>query len=179
MDYASTYKDRTAEIINLFTSTFTASEGAEEGRLIGKLVTDMFATVNDPDMFVFSALHDGAIVGTIIFTRLAYPQDDRNVFLLAPVAVAAHQQGKGIGQKLLRHGLNSLRQQCVDAALTYGDINFYSKVGFNQITEVDAQAPLLLQYPQGWLGQSLTDRPLDPLKGPSRCVDALNSPDYW
>ncbi|MEX0318977.1 MAG: GNAT family N-acetyltransferase [Ruegeria sp.] len=179
MDYASTYKDRTDEIIDLFTSTFTASEGAEEGRLIGQLVTDMFATANDTDMFVFSALHDGAIVGAILFTRLTYPQDDRNVFLLSPVAVATHQQGKGIGQKLLRHGLNSLRQQGVDAALTYGDINFYSKVGFNQITEVDAQAPLPLQYPQGWLGQSLTDRPLDPLKGPSRCVDALNSPDYW
>ncbi|MGO4916102.1 hypothetical protein [Pseudogemmobacter sp. W21_MBD1_M6] len=103
----------------------------------------------------------------------------RTVFILAPVAVAKSQQGKGLELKLPNYGLNCLRENSVDVALTYGDINFYSKVGFAQITQSVAQPPLALEHPEGWLGQSLTDKPLDPLKGPSGCVEALNSPNYW
>ena len=62
---------------------------------------------------------------------------------------------------------------------TYGDINFYSKVGFSLITEKEAQAPLPLQYPEGWLGQSLNDAQFTPLLGPSKCVAPLNDPNHW
>ena len=180
MEFTSDYKDRTGEIIRLFAATFTDSEGPGEGALIEKLATDMIATVDEADLFVFSARDDaGAIIGAIIFTRIAYPEDDRTVFLLAPVAVATSHHGRGVGQGLLRYGLGVLRENGVDIALTYGDINFYGRVGFAQITDADAQPPLPLSYPEGWLGQSLTGRPFDPLTGPSRCVAALDSPDYW
>ncbi len=179
MELTTSYKDRTKEIMDMFISTFTDSEGEDEGQLIGKLAMDMFATLNGSDMRVLSALHDSEIAGTIIFTRLIYDQDNRTVFLLAPVAVATKHQGKGIGQMLIRSGLENLRGNGVDIAITYGDPKYYTKLGFSQITEKEAKAPLTLQYPEGWLGQSLTERPLDALKGPSRCVEAINSPDYW
>jgi predicted N-acetyltransferase YhbS len=179
MEFSSAPKGREEEIIRLFTATFAASEGMEEGALIGDLVRSLLAGTAEKDLFVFTAEEDGNIIGGIVFSRLTYGQDDRTVFVLAPVAVATERQGKGIGVRLLTHGLASLRNAGVDIAMTYGDPNYYAKVGFMPISEADAQAPFPLNHPEGWLGQSLTDHAITPLKGPSRCVEALNDPVFW
>ena len=179
MEFSTGPKGREEDIIALFTSTFTASEGMEEGALIGDLVRNLLAGTAEMDLFVFSAEEDGKMIGGIIFSRLTYEQDDRTVFVLAPVAVVTDRQGKGIGLSVLNHGLASLRNAGVDIAMTYGDPNYYAKVGFMPISEADAQAPFPLNHPEGWLGQSLKDRAMTPLKGPSRCVEALNDPVFW
>lgn len=179
MEFTTRYDDSKKEITDLFKATFTASEGAEEGALIGSFVDRLLATTDETDIFVFSARQPDGLAGAAIFTRMRYSQDERSVFILSPMAVATAQQGAGIGQRLLTFGLETLRENGVDVALTYGDINFYSKVAFRQIPVSDAKPPLPLTYPEGWLGQSLTDRPLDPLQGSSVCVDALNDPALW
>ncbi|WP_462322844.1 GNAT family N-acetyltransferase [Halochromatium sp.] len=179
MQFSTDTQGREAAIIELFRATFTASEGEEEGALIGDLVRNLLASTAERDRFVFVTEGDGAIIGGIIFSRLSYAQDHRTVFVLGPVAVATDQQGKGIGQRLLSHGLARLRSAGVDIVLTYGDPTYYEKVGFRPISEADATAPFKLSQPEGWLAQSLTDRSLTPLKGPPRCVDALNDPVFW
>jgi len=63
--------------------------------------------------------------------------------------------------------------------ITYGDPNFYSKVGFSVISEKNVPAPLKLSYPEGWLGQSLINDRIDPIAGKSHCVEALNKPNLW
>lgn len=179
MDFTNSHADRTDDIIRLFRECFTASEGEAEGDLIAGLVTRMFASVAPDDIVVVSALDDGRLVGAVIFSRMTYAQDDRTVFILSPAAVAPLQQGKGIGQALLSHGLNGLRENGVDVVVTYGDLNFYSKLGFDRITEEIAGAPLPLSYPEGWLGQSLTAESFVPLQGASTCVEPLNDPGLW
>lgn len=178
MGFTSDYQTRTDEVAALFTATFTASEGAEEGALIGALVRDMLQTPED-DLTVFLSLDADRVTGGICFSRLSFPQDLRRVFLLSPVAVATAEQGKGVGQALLRHGLQTLRAQGVDVAVTYGDPNYYGKVGFRPVTADMVPPPLPLNHPEGWLAQSLDGAPLAPLQGPSTCVAALNNPDYW
>lgn len=170
---------REQDIIDLFKRTFAASEGADEGALIGALVHKQLANTPSDDIYVFTAKEDGTLVGAGVFTRLTYEQDDRTVFVLAPVAVATEKQGQGFGQKLLNHGLNSLRQAGVEVVMTYGDPNYYGKVGFQPVSEDDATAPFKLQYPHGWLGQSLTGQAWSPLKGRSHCVAALNDRVFW
>lgn len=179
MDFATACGDRAEETVALFKRTFTASEGAEEGQLIGRLVAEMCATTAEEDLVVVSCLEDGGLIGCSVFSRLIYPEDDRTVFVMAPVAVETERQRRGLGQALIRHGLETLRARGVDVAMTYGDPAYYGKVGFAPTPEAQARAPRTLTYPDGWLAQSLTERPLDPLKGPSRCVAALDSPDYW
>jgi predicted N-acetyltransferase YhbS len=179
MQLSTDTQGREDSIMDLFRATFTASEGAEEGALIGDLVRNLLASTAQPDRFVFIAEEEGAIIGGIFFSRLIYEQDQRTVFVLAPVAVATEQQGKGIGQRLLNHGLAVLRSAGVDIAMTYGDPGYYAKVGFRPISEADAAAPFKLQHPEGWLAQSLIDQAITPLKGPSRCVEALNDPVFW
>lgn len=179
MDYTSDYAAHANRLPPFFAATFAASEGPEEGRLIGDLARDLLETTPEEDLHVFLALDRGELAGCIFFSRLRYDEDDRTVFVLAPVAVSTRRQGRGIGQGLLKYGLARIRDAGVDVALTYGDPDYYGRVGFSPITEDAARPPFRLNLPHGWLGQSLTSRPLDPLRGPSRCVAALDKPDYW
>lgn len=166
-------------IVELFRATFTDSEGADEGAVIGDFVAALLSTTPAKDIFVFSALDGDMVQASAVFTRLRYPQDNRTAFILSPMAVATAQQGKGLGQRLMHHALDQLRDAGVDVALTYGDINFYSRVGYRQIDESVAQAPLPLSFPEGWLAQSLTKAGLAPMKGASTCAEALNDPVLW
>lgn len=179
MEFVTTHLGQDAAIASLFKSTFSASENAQEGALIGQLVTQMLSVVAAQDIVVCAAHRDSTIEAAVVFTRVRYPQDSRTVFILSPMAVATGQQGKGLGQALISHGFDQLRTRGVDVVLTYGDINFYAKSGFAQITVETAMPPLPLSYPHGWLGRSLTDQPLTPLKGASHCVEPLNNPVYW
>ena len=82
-------------------------------------------------------------------------------------------------QKLINFGINRLKENGVRLVFTYGDPDFYSKVGFNIITEKIAKAPLKLTQPEGWLGQSLVSDEIEPIAGNSYCVEAFNKPEYW
>ena len=179
MEMSNRFKGQEQEIIDLLAAAFAASEGADEGALIRDLSRNLLATTADADIHVFTARETRSLIGAIIFSRLTYEHDGRTVFLLGPVGVATDRQGRGTGQRLLTHGLACLRKSGVDVAVTYGDPKYYSRVGFRAITEEFAQAPFKLKYPKGWLGQSLTDRSLTPLTGPSRCVEAFHRPEFW
>ena len=179
MEFTSEYRDRIPDIIELFRAVFSAADGKSEADLVAGLVRDMFATTAETDLLAHSAWDGGALTGCILFTRIRFPQDSRTVFILSPAAVAAQRQGQGIGQALIRHGLSEIRKQGADAAVTYGDPAYYGKVGFQQITEAWAAAPVPLNHPEGWLAQSLTGAGLKPLHGPSECVPALRNPVYW
>lgn len=170
---------REQDIMRLFTKTFTASEGAAEGDLIGILAANLLHHTPDQDIKVFTAFDRDALIGAAIFTRLRYENDPRSVFILSPMAVVPDRQGQGVGQALLMHALNDLRETGTDAAITYGDPAFYKKVGFAPITEADAAPPLPLGHPEGWIGQSLTGGSLAPLQGVCTCVPALNDPAIW
>lgn len=179
MHFTRGAKGRAQQIEDLFTDTFSASEGAEEGAVIGALVRGLLGTTPSQDIAVFTAENAGAMIAAAIFSRLVYDQDPRSVFILSPMAVAPNRQGQGVGQAVLRHALTALGDDGVDVAITYGDPAFYGKVGFRPLTEADAPAPLPLSQPEGWIGQSLTDARLAPLRGACTCVPALSDPAIW
>lgn len=167
------------EIIQLFVDTFSFSEGADEGRLIGNLVSDFFQSYISSDLKVFVAIEEEMIVGSIFFSRLTFPCDEADVFLMAPVAVQTDFQGQGVGRALINFGHEVLRQEGVQVVVTYGDINFYSKVGYVPISEKLIQAPHKLSYPEGWLAQSLLGDIVKPISGLPYCLPAIGRPEYW
>lgn len=79
----------------------------------------------------------------------------QRAFILSPVAVSTDVQGKGVGQALIRYGLDHLKSLGVELVFTYGDPGYYSKVGFEQITEAIVKAPWPLSQPIGWLALAL------------------------
>jgi len=166
------------KITELYTSVFTDSEGKDEGKLIGDLVSELQETADKKDIFGFVVKNGEAIVGCIFFTRMTFDIPITS-FILSPVAVSTSMQNQGLGQKLINFSINYLKEKRVELILTYGDPNYYSKVGFKAISERIIPAPLKLTYPDGWLAQSLIGDEIPIIKGSSRCVKALNEQKYW
>ncbi len=178
MEYKLSRPEQTQQIIELFTTTFSDSEGESEGKAIGALVADLMATTSNQDIYVVIAQQESEIVGSILMTRLRYDAPEQ-AFLVAPVAVATKAQGKGVGQAMINYGLQLLASNGAELAFTYGDPNYYVKVGFAPVLESNYAAPLPLSYPHGWLAQSLTEQPLSAIQGTSQCVAAFNKPEFW
>lgn len=166
MKLSSYRKSEKTEIKQLFENVFSESEGLEEAVLISGLVIDLIDNTKDQDIFGFVVKDKEKIIAGIFFTRLSF-KDSIDAFILSPVAVDTRYQGKGIGQKLINYGLEHLRDKEVKLAFTYGDPNFYSKVGFQCLTEDIIQAPQKLSQTQGWLCQSLQGDPIVPIPGKS------------
>ena len=179
INYREGFLGRKSEIGALFKATFAASEGADEGALIGNLSRQLVETTPADDLFVFSACTESQTIGCIIFTKLRFEADRRMVFLLSPVAILPGRQGSGVGSALLTYGLDKLREQGADVAVTYGDPDYYQRVGFEPVDVSIIPPPLSLNQPDGWLAQSLTGETLHPFRGPSRCALALSDPAYW
>jgi putative acetyltransferase len=166
------------EIKQLFTKVFSDSEGQSEGLIVGNLAYDLMTGTDVQDLYGFVAVENEKIIGSILFTRLTF-ESEVNAFLLSPVAIHTDFQGKGIGQKLINFGIHHLKDYGVELIFTYGDPEFYSKVGFSLITDKSVKAPFALTYPEGWLGQSLVSDEIEPITGGSYCVEALNKAEYW
>lgn len=179
MQFSTAYIAHTDAIVRLFEETFTASEGPDEGQSIGALVRQLLEETPSDDLRVCTAWDADNLLGGLLFTRLSYQGDSRTVFMMAPVAVATAHQGVGIGQQLIRWGLEMLRHEDVEIAVTYGDPAFYGRVGFLPVSETDLPAPQPLSLPQGWIAQSLSGSPITPVRGPVRCVPAFDNPIFW
>ncbi|QDV49874.1 GNAT family N-acetyltransferase [Gimesia fumaroli] len=171
-------KSNQHEVTDLFTSVFTASEGKKEGKLIGNLASKLSSSIDNQEIVSLGTYENELLIGAIFFTRLRFNKSIR-VYMLAPVAVSTEHQGKGIGQELIKYGLDELKNRSVDVAVTYGDPSFYSKIGFEALSENVIQAPLELSMPVGWLGQSLTEEQIPVIKERPECVSEFNDPVYW
>jgi len=166
------------EVIEFFSKVFSASDDETEGQLIGNLVSELIATSEPQNLIGFVSISGGDIVGSIFFSRLDLPSE-KMAFILSPVAIATNEQGKGMGQQLINYGISHLKSLSVNMVFTYGDPNFYSKIGFKPISESIVKAPLKLTYPEGWLAQSLDGSSIKAMEGTSHCVEALNDQKYW
>jgi len=178
MQYVSLTPDKASEIEAFFASIFSASESQAEGELIGHLAKQLAAALGDGDVLGFAAVAREQMIGAVFFSRLIFDQPF-DAFILAPVGVESAHQGVGVGQGLIRHGLRELSAHGVHLVVTYGDPSFYSKVGFSAISPDVIQPPYQLSQPEGWLGQSLADQPLQAFAGRASCAKLLDDPVYW
>ncbi len=168
-----------AQVIALQADTFTASEGADEGQVIRELTANLLATEPADHVVSCSAADEATLVGNIIFSRLFFENDPRKVFVLGPVAVKTDRQKQGFGRALLRWGLDHMASLGPDIAVTYGDPAYYTNTGFQQVGPEIVPHPHKLEWPYGWMAQSLTKEKLTALKGPSVCIPAFDRPEYW
>ncbi|WP_431065496.1 GNAT family N-acetyltransferase [Methylotuvimicrobium sp.] len=178
MDYKTLDKSKQKEVAGLFTSVFASSEGKKEGILIGNLSSELASSIDNEETICFGVYENESLIGSIFFTRLQF-NEPIQVYMLAPVAVSTEHQEKGIGQALINYGLNELKKRSVNVVVTYGDPSFYSKVGFQPLSENVIKAPLKLSMPFGWLGQSLSGGSIPTINGRPACVKEFNDPVYW
>ena len=178
MNYKILDNNNQKEVAELFTSAFTSSEGEKEGKLIGRLASELSSNIDNDEIICLGAYEKETLTGSIFFTRLRF-NESILVYMLAPVAVSTKHQGKGVGQALINYGLTEMKNRSVAVAITYGDLSFYSRVGFQPLSENVIKAPVKLSMPEGWLGQSLTAEPIPTIIERPTCVKEFNDPVYW
>lgn len=160
----------------LFARTFSAAEGPVEGEHVAGLVRKLMADSAPEDVLGFVAMERDRIVAGIFFSRLRF-DPPVTAFLLSPVAVHPDHQSRGIGQRLIRFGLERLKAIGETRIFTYGDPAYYSRIGFTPAPQ--GTAPFRLSQPEGWLGQALDGGQDTTPIGLPRCVAAFDDPAYW
>lgn len=169
--------NQSKEVVDLFANVFGESEGPAEGEVIGTLVQNLISTTATDELCGYCAVDEGVIIGCIFFSRLGL-EPAAQAELLSPVAVHTGFQRRGIGQQLIRYGLETLKARGADLVFTYGDPAYYTQVGFRQISSDVIKAPYSLTWPEGWMAQSLQGNEM-PLVNVVRCVEAFRDPGYW
>lgn len=76
------------------------------------------------------AIEDGKIIGHVAFSPVTINSKTNGWYGLGPVSVWPNQQGRGIGQALIREGLNNLRDMNAQGCVVLGDPGYYSRFGF-------------------------------------------------
>lgn len=179
MHYTALDGQQRDEVIRLFYDTFKSSENEVEARAVSALVGRYLENYPREDLLGYVALEDAAIVGCVFFSELDFPESDKKVFILSPMAVKTEVQGRGIGQRLISYAHNELRKRGVNLTATYGDIRFYSKSGYALVSTGDIAAPLKLTYPEGWLALSLDGETALKVEGPSICIPEMHAEELW
>jgi len=73
---------------------------------------------------------DGDVVGHIAFSSVKINGTECKWFALGPIAVAPAHQRQGIGQRLVRTGLETIRNLGAEGCFLVGDPAFYRRFGF-------------------------------------------------
>jgi GNAT superfamily N-acetyltransferase len=101
------------------------------------------------------AIDDGVVVGTI----LTWKHDARNASL-GMVIVDPRMQGRGIGKRLMRLGLQDLSGRSVLLYGTSAGLPLYEKLGFKGFDEVEQHQGIARQVPVVPLGRGERLRPV-------------------
>lgn len=122
---------------------------AEDGGAIDRIIRTAFAGTEfgyqdeaelvrmieaDGDALVaLVAEQDGQIVGHVLFSRMDVEADGAPLAAagLAPVSVGPAQQGQGIGDALIRAGLEALREQGCAISFVLGHETYYPRFGYS------------------------------------------------
>lgn len=94
------------------------------------------------DGLSFVALAEsGDVVGAISFWHLRIGEVGVPALLLGPLAVEPDLQGKGIGLRLMQHGLAEARAAGHGLVILVGDLPYYSRVGFSKVPDGQLDFP--------------------------------------
>ncbi len=77
------------------------------------------------------AEHDGNVVGHVMFTPVTLPEaTELKLMALAPMAVVAAWQRRGVGSRLARAGIEACRRLGCAALVVLGHPGYYPRFGF-------------------------------------------------
>jgi putative acetyltransferase len=119
-----------------------------EGLVLGSLVAEV----------------ERRIVGHILFSRMwvETPDGSVSVVALAPMAVLPEHQRKGIGERLIRHGLDVLRGRGEHIVIVVGHPEYYPRFGFSSEKARLLESPFPLE---AFMAMELSPGALDGIRG--------------
>ncbi|MGQ0744742.1 MAG: GNAT family N-acetyltransferase [Acidimicrobiales bacterium] len=135
---AERHTDRPA-VRNVLSQAF-----AEHGEVVADLV-DSLRQSTAWEGLSFVAEDQGEIVGHVMFTRslLDAPRRLLGVQVLSPLAVVPTHQRRGLGGRLVRHGLDVLTARSDPLVFLEGSPRYYARFGFERASQQDFRSPSL------------------------------------
>ncbi|MCG8055864.1 MAG: N-acetyltransferase [Candidatus Thiodiazotropha taylori] len=101
-----------------------AFDNGPEAMLVDKL------RIACEDYLSFVAVEEGSVIGHILFTPASMEDSSAVGMGLAPMAVLPSHQGEGIGTRLVRYGLDYLRDADCPFVIVLGHPDYYPRFGF-------------------------------------------------
>jgi len=153
--------------------------GEPEGDAVSQLAMALLEDKAAQPVLTLVAEQNNTIIGNVIFSRVDIEGfKEVSAYILAPLAVAKGNQGKGIGTKLINKGIEILKGRGAEIVLVYGDPNYYVRTGFK--AGHNLKSPHKLTYPkEAWMAQELKEGVLARTQGTVQCALPLNSPELW
>jgi len=165
------------------TDVIVAAFGEEEGQVIDKLVWDLTEDPSAQPMLSLVATHEGRIVGHILFTNTSINTSQGTVSstILAPLSVHPSYQRQGIGGRLIKAGLERLKENKVELVFVLGHPSYYPKFGFITagVNGFEAPYPIAPKNSEAWMVQALRPGAIEQISGQVLCANAMSDPKYW
>lgn len=179
MEIRRSNESEKAEIEIIHTKAF----GEEKGPEIAELVNGLFDDETAMPLLSLVAVEKGQLVGHILFTKAVFAKTDKpvSIQLLAPLAVLPDVQTKGVGSKLIKEGLNQLKNAGVELVFVLGHPDYYPRCGFTTAGVLGFEAPYPIpdEHAGAWMVQALKDGIIGNVKGKVQCSEVLNQPQHW
>ncbi|THB75191.1 MAG: N-acetyltransferase [Desulfobacteraceae bacterium] len=157
--------------------------GPDKGPEIAELVIGLFHDPTANPLLSLVAQENGNFIGHILFTKVKIIPEAEPVSasILAPLAVLKEYQDKGIGARLIKEGLNLLKQSGVDLVFVLGHPGYYPRTGFTPagVHGFEAPYPIPEEHAGAWMVQELSSGVIGRVKGTVACADVLNQPQHW
>lgn len=161
----------------------TRAFGDEKGPEIAALVNGLFDDTTAAPLLSLVAVENDQLVGHILFTKavLKGANTPVSIRLLAPLAVLPEAQAQGVGRKLIKKGLNQLRDTGVDLVFVLGHPDYYPRCGFTTAGMLGFEAPYPIpdEHAGAWMVQALKDGVIGRVKGKVQCSEVLDQPQHW
>ena len=132
------------EIVSLVLRSFREGTEYSDGSDIVALIEE----IRDSDTHIpelsFVAEMDGKIVGHFLFSRFSLSRtpegghggaDETEIVMLAPVSVHADHFRQGIGGKMIRMGIEKVKEMGFKGIIVEGNFRFYNTMGFRTSSE--------------------------------------------
>ncbi|MGI9290258.1 MAG: GNAT family N-acetyltransferase [Gammaproteobacteria bacterium] len=148
-----------------------------EAESVAQLALDLLADKSAEPLLSLVAIEQDRIIGHVLFTSIKIDNQNINGYIMAPLAVAPADHGKGVGSQLIKEGLLILRSRGTKVVLVLGDPNYYSRFGFKAGHKL--KPPHDIAYPEAWMALELQDSYLETLSGTVTCADSLNAKQHW
>lgn len=151
------------------------------GEVEAGLVADLLADPTAQPLLSLLARAEGRPVGHILFTavRLEGAASGLRLAILAPLAVVPDAQRKGIGGRLIEHGIRLLGEAGVSLVLVLGHPGYYPRHGFQPAGRYGLRAPYPVSQESAWMVRPIILNVLGRVQGRIACADALDRLEYW
>ncbi len=149
-----------------------------------ELTAELLADPTGEPIVSLLALADNEPVGHILFTRAYFSGQEHSpmMHILAPFSFKPEYQRQGVGGMLIRAGIEKLRELGSHLVFVLGHLEYYPRHGFTPNAEAlgyPAPYPILEEFKDYWMVQSLSPEGFDVGRGKIACCEAMDKPEHW